>query len=127
MSKFSCPHCGKKYEDDDFEESVPDELQCSECDNYFTVLGLPSDEKQDLPKDEIKEAVENALTETRRYILGRPCFTLAGFASGLRKKGYKIGHKAEDEQAVVIQFLLVMAEKHGDAWKDELAPYLEEV
>ena len=76
--------------------------------------------------DEIKEEVEKQLSDAKRFILGRPNFTLARYAQILREKGYKIERSAEDEQAVVIQFFLVMLEKYGEDWKDKICSYFEQ-
>lgn len=51
-----------------------------------------------------------------RFILGRPCFTLGGIAERLRELGHEIKRKAEDEQAVVIHWMLSMYAKHGEDW-----------
>jgi len=56
------------------------------------------------------------LTEALRDILGRPCFTLIGLANVLRKGGYEIRKKAEDEQAVCLHWMLTHYLKHGDDW-----------
>jgi hypothetical protein len=56
------------------------------------------------------------------WILGRPSFAVAQMAWLLRDTGYKeVAQKAEDEQAVVIYFMLEMYEKHGENWRKEAA------
>jgi hypothetical protein len=62
-------------------------------------------------------------TETR-WILGRPCFVCAGIAQNLRAKGYEIERKAEDEQAVVIDWMLSLYAKHGPDWRSEAESFL---
>lgn len=57
------------------------------------------------------------LNDELRDILGRPCFTVMGIASLLRKFGHVIPAKAEAEQASAIYFMLTLYAKHGDAWR----------
>jgi hypothetical protein len=60
-----------------------------------------------------------------RWILGRPCFVCAGIAQNLRAKGYEIERKAEDEQAVVIDWMLNLYAKHGTDWRSEAEAFLK--
>jgi hypothetical protein len=59
---------------------------------------------------------EIPLDDCVRSILGKPCFTLIHLANALRKDGHKIGHKAEDEQAVCLHWMLNLYLKHGTEW-----------
>jgi hypothetical protein len=52
-----------------------------------------------------------------RWILGRPNFACAGIANALRKSGMNIEHKAEDEQAAAIFWMLEMYKMHGKNWR----------
>lgn len=61
----------------------------------------------------------------RRWILGRPCFVLASTARILRKLGHKIETSAEDEQAVVIDWMLWMYAKYGKSWRDKMEEELK--
>ena len=60
-----------------------------------------------------------------KEILGRPNFSCAGIAEMLRKKGFEIKHKSEDEQANVLYWMLSLYEKHGFKWKDEANTFLQ--
>jgi hypothetical protein len=64
------------------------------------------------------------LDDTMREILGRPNFTCHTLAKQLRLRGYAIANKAEDEQAVVIHFLLSLYMEHGQAWMDKGNEYM---
>jgi len=66
------------------------------------------------------------LTEDLREILGRPNFTCHFIAKALRVMGHSIAHKSEDEQAVVIHWLLGIYLKHGPDWRQRAAAELEE-
>lgn len=66
------------------------------------------------------------LTEDLREILGRPNFTCHFIAKALRVMGHSIAHKSEDEQAVVIHWLLGICLKHGPDWRQRAAAELEE-
>jgi hypothetical protein len=59
------------------------------------------------------------LNDEVRWILGRPNFWCSPIASCLRKLGYEIRTKAEDEQAAVIHWMLSLYEVHGTAWREE--------
>lgn len=60
------------------------------------------------------------LNAETRWILGRPCFALHGIAEKLRRAGRTIERKAEDEQAVVLHWMLkVYEETKGVNWRDE--------
>jgi hypothetical protein len=58
------------------------------------------------------------LDDEVRWILGRPCFAIAGIAGALRKNGYKCERKAEDEQAVAIHWMLSVYFAHGKGWRE---------
>ncbi|MFJ1573046.1 hypothetical protein K3F44_10025 [Pseudomonas sp. S07E 245] len=66
------------------------------------------------------------LTDDLREILGRPNFTCHFIAKALRVMGHSIAHKSEDEQAVVIHWLLGIYLKHGPDWRQRAAAELEE-
>lgn len=60
------------------------------------------------------------LNKETRCILGRPNFACGHIARRLKELGlYDCETKAEDEQAIVIYFLLTQYEKHGDKWLGE--------
>ena len=65
------------------------------------------------------------LNDETRWILGRPNFTCIGMANGLRARGHKIKNKAEDEQAAVIYWMLLMYIEHGDKWREHAVAYLK--
>lgn len=66
------------------------------------------------------------LTSDLREILGRPNFTCHFIAKALRVMGHSIASKSEDEQAVVIHWLLGIYLKHGPDWRQRAAAELEE-
>lgn len=77
-----------------------------------------------------KQAERNApiipeLTSDLREILGRPNFTCHHIAKALRVMGITIATKAEDEQAVVIYWLLGHYLKHGADWRQRAIAELE--
>ena len=80
------------------------------------VTGRPAAQPQAVPE----------LTEDLREILGRPNFTCHFIAKALRVMGHSIAHKSEDEQAVVIHWLLGIYLKHGPDWRQRAAAELEE-
>ena len=59
------------------------------------------------------------LDDQVRWILGRPCFAVAGIARVLRNAGVSVATKAEDEQAVAIYWMLEMYFLHGENWRKE--------
>lgn len=59
------------------------------------------------------------LTDDLREILGRPNFTCHYIAKALRLMGLSIAPKSEDEQAVVIHWLLGHYLKHGASWRQQ--------
>lgn len=66
------------------------------------------------------------LTDDLREILGRPNFTCHFIAKALRVMGHSIAPKSEDEQAVVIHWLLGIYLKHGSDWRQRASAELEE-
>lgn len=60
-------------------------------------------------------------------ILGRPNFWCSPIASVLRHGGAEIRRKAEDEQAVVIHWLLTLYLKHGAKWWEVATAEIERV
>lgn len=57
------------------------------------------------------------LDDTLRNILGRICFTLIPLVNMLRAGGHEIKHKAEDEQAAAIHWMLGHYFAHGAEWQ----------
>lgn len=51
-----------------------------------------------------------------RSILSKPNFTLIHLANLLRKDGYEVAHRSEDEQAVCLHWMLNLYLKHGADW-----------
>ena len=78
-------------------------------------FGKPADQHQVLPE----------LTDDLREILGRPNFTCHHIAKALRVMGHTIKPKSEDEQAVVIHWLLSRYLKHGVDWRQHASAELE--
>lgn len=58
------------------------------------------------------------LDDEVRWILGRPNFWCAPIAAKLRRLGHEIQERAEDEQAVVIHWMLGLYLEHGDKWPE---------
>lgn len=65
------------------------------------------------------------LDDTLRDILGRICFTLIPLVHSLRLGGHEIAHRAEDEQAAAIHWMLGHYLTHGADWKKAAAADLE--
>lgn len=60
------------------------------------------------------------LTDSVKDILGRPNFWCGSIARLMRDVGYaKIKSKSEDEQAVVIHWLLSLYLEFGEIWKEK--------
>lgn len=66
------------------------------------------------------------LNDDTRWIMGRPNFWCASFAPALRRMGHEIARKAEDEQAVVIWWMLNLYQNHGDKWREVADRLLKE-
>lgn len=58
------------------------------------------------------------LNDETRWILGRPNFVCAPIFRALRLLGHEIPHKAEDEQAYSIWWMLNLYLEHGNKWRD---------
>lgn len=89
--------------------------------DYFAECTYPSP----LPDEEAALAAqpcagdglrEIPLNDAVRDILGRPCFTLIGLANSLRAIGHSINHRAEDEQAACLHWMLNLYLQHGNEW-----------
>jgi hypothetical protein len=65
------------------------------------------------------------LNQETRWILGRPNFTLISHVRMLRLLGQEIPHKAEDEQAACIYWMLCLYEQHGENWRTEATKILK--
>ncbi|MDF9756747.1 Lar family restriction alleviation protein [Pseudomonas hunanensis] len=98
-------------------------------------VGVAQDEGEEQPGHDKAAELWNAraeqhqaapeLTGDLREILGRPNFTCHHIAKALRVMGLTIAHKSEDEQAVVIHWLLGHYLKHGAEWRERAAAELE--
>lgn len=62
-----------------------------------------------------------------RDILGRPNFWCSPWANVLRMRGDVIPHKAEEEQAAVIRFMLNHYLAHGAAWAETAGAELDAI
>jgi hypothetical protein len=69
------------------------------------------------------------LNEDLKDILGRPCFACARVAQLLVKAGKYVGvkPKAEDEQAVMIHWTLMLYLEHGSEWRAEANRLVKEM
>lgn len=65
------------------------------------------------------------LNDDLRSILGRPCFHCIKEAEWLRRRGFQIERRAEDEQAAVIHWALGFYLKHGVNWVDAANEWLQ--
>jgi hypothetical protein len=65
--------------------------------------------------------------EETQWILGRPCFAVAGIAGVLRRGGQEIRTKAEDEQAAALYFMLRFHAEHGDGWREAAEAELKRI
>lgn len=83
-----------------------------------------------LPVVDERNELESQLTDSReregrmrelnddlRWILGRPNFACGGFSRHLRQIGYQIAEHAEDEQAAVIHWMLMLYLEYGTDWR----------
>ncbi len=73
---------------------------------------------RDYPKD---------LTPELREVLGMMVFQLSPIARAMRAAGADIARKAEDEQAVVLHWLIGLVLEHGPAWRGKAADELEKL
>lgn len=99
---------------------VGDRLCLGDCDelerhDLLSIIQAMAEQHQVAPE----------LTDDLREILGRPNFTCHFIAKALRVMGHSIAHKSEDEQAVVIHWLLSIYLKHGSDWRQRASAELE--
>jgi hypothetical protein len=73
-----------------------------------TLIDEPASNSLTYPKD---------LSDDLREVLGWPCFKCAPIAHAMRAGGDNIKPKAEDEQAVVLHWLVTLVLTHGDGWR----------
>ncbi|WP_447733449.1 hypothetical protein [Pseudomonas shirazensis] len=123
-----CRRCGwvgssEELTEDDAQctRDVGDRLCLGDCDelerhDLLSIIQAMAEQHQVAPE----------LTDDLREILGRPNFTCHFIAKALRVMGHSIAHKSEDEQAVVIHWLLGIYLKHGPDWRQRAAAELEE-
>lgn len=57
------------------------------------------------------------LNEHTSRIFGMMCFEAATYCPALRRSGLEVAHKAEDEQAAVIHWLINLYLGHGEQWE----------
>lgn len=55
-----------------------------------------------------------------KWILGQPNFACRPLADYLRGTGVQIPHRAEDEQAHVMHWMLCQYEEHGARWRERI-------
>lgn len=68
----------------------------------------------------LERRVMPPLNDEIEWILGRPCFAVAGIARRLHElKLYDVARKAESEQAAALHWMLNLYFTHGLAWRDE--------
>jgi hypothetical protein len=68
------------------------------------------------------------LNEDLKDVLGRPCFACGRVAQLLVKAGkYEIRPKAEEEQAVMIHWTLMLYLEHGSNWRQEANRLVKEM
>ncbi|MBN3851958.1 hypothetical protein G3N59_01070 [Paraburkholderia sp. Ac-20340] len=65
------------------------------------------------------------LTPDLREVLGWMCFQCAHIARAMRAAGVEIEHRAEDEQAHVIHWMVKLVLRHGANWRAEGAKHIE--
>lgn len=123
-----CRRCGwagssEELTEDDAQctRDVGDRLCLGDCDelerhDLLSIIQAMAEQHQVAPE----------LTDDLREILGRPNFTCHFNAKALRVMGHSIAHKSEDEQAVVIHWLLGIYLKHRPDWRQRAAAELEE-
>ena len=67
------------------------------------------------------------LTTSVKDILGTMCFHCAHFAVMLRKDGHQISHRAEDEQAHALFWMLCQYFAHGDDWRSHAMAEIQRI
>jgi hypothetical protein len=67
------------------------------------------------------------LTPPLRQVLGLMCFQCGPIAAVLRRGGYMIKERAEDEQAGVMHHCIHLALQHGDQWQQALGRELKAI
>lgn len=93
--------------------------------NYIRVEFNELDKIQKVEPLKIEfERQELEFDKNVRFILGRPSFVLGPIARRLRELGIHSAHRAEDEQATVIFWMLKMYIKYGDDYKEEINRFL---
>jgi hypothetical protein len=97
--------------------------KCIFCGHYPALEG--PDRTSNCQSDSEAVGYVTISDDERRWILGRPCFVLASTARRLRSLGHKIETSAEDEQAVVIDWMLWMYAKYGKSWRDKIEEELK--
>ena len=94
--------------------------------HYFSsVLSILIKEVNAAPPATQTAGMVPPLDDEVRAILGTMCFAVGGIAETLRKGGYVIKHKAEDEQAVVAHWSLSLYAKHGKEWRAKVEEELK--
>ncbi len=68
----------------------------------------------------------DCLPEAKRFIMGRPNFSLARIARRMHDMGFAGFNKAEDEQALVIFAMLEFYAEYGDNWFDRMEEFLKQ-
>ena len=69
----------------------------------------------------------NTLSEDEKNILGRPNFSCGAIANHMRKGGFNVAEKAEEEQALVIWTMLEFYKVHKKEWCIKLAEFLKTI
>ncbi len=85
--------------------------------------------KAEWKMSELKLHELTELNDDLKDILGRPCFACARVAQLLVKAGkyVDVRPKAEDEQAVMIHWTLMLYLEHGPKWRDEANRLVKEM
>jgi len=126
MEILPCPFCGGKADSHCTTGDYPDWfVQCEECGASADVTGPGDLHFWNRRQSTQAEPKAPKLTDDLREILGRPNFTCHHIAKALRVMGLTIAPKSDDEQAVVIHWLLGHYLKHGADWRKLAAAELE--
>lgn len=75
--------------------------------------------KVDAPEGRLDRIVLPPLEGDIAWILGQPCFAVAGIARRLHELGlYEVARKAEAEQAAALHWMLGLHAEHGENWRE---------
>lgn len=125
---FPCPFCGG---DASLETGVTADVGGSEI-RYVTCVDCSAQadphDWQTRPSPETNtRAYPQELTDDLRDILSLMMWNTGPMAHALRAGGQDIKHKAEEEQAEVMHWLIGLALEHGSEWRAKASDRIREI